>query len=364
MQSVLEIKAFFFNAKTDYLPYYKQFRIELAEGMKAKDILALIREQNENFAYPEENLVFKINGLVVDKEQSMNEVVERLGTSLQIDPVNAYRANDGLHINDTDFMQSYEILAPFASDEDLEYYKTLYNVHYASETEKFDRSYIGDAVLVLAHRMIREGSEHKEEILEAITSAHSGLLDCEYEDNFFKAQNHASAIEELKKMVKPPKIPSFLDILAARFAKKKADFFKKGEEETIAVNIEGKQIAYYAGAVTGNTKSIYEQITQAGSKVISFSRANKLSGLSLLEDNAKLAYKKAGATLLDALDSGAQMLIVEEKEVLHMFKRHFADIEKTIGREIDMELISVEDFIDAAGREPRETVYMREMAAK
>jgi len=341
MQPILEIKAFFFNAKTDYLPYYKQFRIELAEDMKAKDILALIQEQNENFAYPEENLVFKINGLVVDGEQSMSEVVERLGTSLQIDPVNAYRANNGLNINDTDFMQSYEILAPFASDEDLEYYKTLYSVHYASETEKFDRDYIGDAVLVLAHRMISESPEHKEEILEAITSAHSGLLDCEYEDNFFKAQNHAAAIEELKMMVKLPQTPSFMDNLAARFAKKKADFLKKEEEATTASNIEGKQIAYYAGAVTGKTDSMHQKIE----KVVPFSRANKLSGLSLLEDNPQLAYKKAAATLLDALDSGAQMLIVEEKEVLDMFKKHFDDIEKTIGRDIDLELIYAEDFI-------------------
>jgi len=70
MQPILEIKAFFFNAKTDYLPYYKQFsidleNIDLVEAMKTKDLLAFIQEQNENFTYPEENLVFKINGLVL-----------------------------------------------------------------------------------------------------------------------------------------------------------------------------------------------------------------------------------------------------------------------------------------------------------
>lgn len=362
MQPILKIKAFFFNAKTDYLPYYKQFHIELEDGMKAKDILALIQKKNENFAYPEENLLFKINGLVVDAEQSMGEVVERLGTSLQIDPVNAYRANNGLHINDSDFMKSYEILAPFASEEDLEYYKTLYSVHYASETEKFDRDYIGDAILLLAHKMISEGSEHKEEILEAITSAASGLFDCEYENNFFKAQNHTAAIEELKMMVKPPKAPSFVDTLNARFAKKKAAFLKK-EEAMTSRNIEGKQIAYYPGAVTGTTDSMHQKIE----KLVSFSRANKLSGLSLLEENPTLAYKKAGATLLDALDSGAQILIVEEKEVLDMFKKHFSDIEKTIGRDIDLELISAEDFMDLrdlADHKARETLYIKETAAK
>ena len=364
MQPILEIKAFFFNAQTDYLPYYKQFSIELEEDMKAKDLLAFIQEQNENFTYPEENLVFKINDLVVEGDQSMSEVVERLGTSLQIDPVNSYRANNGLNINDSDFMQSYEILAPFASEEDLEYYKTLYALHYASETEKFDRDYIGDAVLILAHKLITEGSEHTEEILEAITFPHSGLLDCEYENNFFHAQDHSALIEELKMMVRPPKVSSFMDNLTARFAEKKAAFLKKEEKEEPIVSIEGKQIAYYAGAVTGKTDTMHQNIE----KVVLFSRANKLSGLSLLEDNAELAYTKAATTLLDALDSGAQVLIVEEKEVLDMFKKHFADIEKTIGRDIDLELISAEDFIasrdviGAGGHKPRETVYMREMS--
>ena len=131
-----------------------------------------------------------------------------------------YRSNNGLKINDDDFMQSFELLAPYASEADLKYYKTLYALHYASETEKFDRAYIGDAVLVLAHKMITEGSEHTEAILDAITSVDSGLLDCEYENNLFNAQDHTAAIDELKAMVKPTKNPSFMERLSARFSKK------------------------------------------------------------------------------------------------------------------------------------------------
>jgi len=346
MQPILEIKAFFFNAETDYLPYYKQFSIDLedidsVEKMTTKDLLALIQEQNENFTYPEENLVFKINGLVIDGDQSMSEVVERLGTSLQIDPVNSYRSSNGLIIDDSDFMKSYELLAPFTSDEDLEYYKTLYALHYASETENFDRTYIGDAVLVLAHKLISAGTEQKEAILEAITFPYSSLLDCEYENNLFHAQNHTAAIEELKQMAKPPKEPSFMDNLATRLAEKKDAFLKKDEAAPIALTVEGKQIAYYAGAVTEKTDSMHQKIEN----LVLFSRANKLSGLSLLTDNAQLAYKKAATTLLDALDSGAQVLIVEEQDVFDMFKNHFTAIEKTIGRDIDLELITTEDFI-------------------
>jgi len=152
MSQKLEIRAFFFNAKTDYLPYYKNFSIKnfsiyVEDDATVKDLLAKIEEENENFSYPKQKLVMKINGLVVEAKQSVSSLVERFGTSFQIDPVNSYRSNDGLKINDSDFMQSFELLAPYASEDDLKYYKTLYALHYASETEKFDRDYIGDAIV-------------------------------------------------------------------------------------------------------------------------------------------------------------------------------------------------------------------------
>ena len=342
MLQTLEIKAFFFNAKTDYLPYYKQFNIVLEEEATAKDLLAEIEMLNENFTYPKQKLIFKINGLVVEGKQSMKDVIERLGTSLQIDPVNSYRSMNGLKINTQDFMQSYELLAPFASEEDLKHYKTLYALHYASETEKFDHQYIGDAILVLAHKLITDGSEHKEEILKAISYEDSSLFDCEYENNLFNAQDHTYAIEELKIMVRPPKKPSLISKLLTRFSKK-----KEAKRVTLK-QIEGKYIAYYAEGTANNIDNMHKMITQAGGKVLQFSRSDKLSGLLLIKDSKKLAYTKAATTMLDAMDSGAQILIVENIDSLSMFKKHFSAIEKTIGREIDLELISSEDFTKQA----------------
>ncbi len=348
MSQKLEIRAFFFNAKTDYLPYYKNFSINVDDDATAKDILAKIEEKNENFSYPKQKLVMKINGLVVEAKQSVTSLVERFGTVMQIDPVNSYRSNDGLKINDSDFMQSFELLAPYASEADLKYYKTLYALHYASETEKFDREYIGDAVLVLAHKMITEGSEYAEEILQALTSAHSGLFDCEYENNLFNAQDHTAAINELKAMAKPPKTPCFMEKLAARFGMKTDQAAKTPvQKKAVSIeNIEDKQIAYYSGLNTDKNELISQRIKDIGANEVSFSRSSKLSGLGILEDNKRLALRKAGSTILDAFDSGAQVLIVEEQDVLDMFKKNFSDIQKVMGREIlGLELISVEDFM-------------------
>ncbi len=347
MSYKLEIRAFFFNAKTDYLPYYKNFDIKVNDDATAKDVLVKIQEENENFSFPKQKLVMKINGLVVDAKQSVSSLVERLGTSLQIDPVNSYRSNDGLKINDNDFMESFELLAPYASESDLKYYKTLYALHYASETENFDREYIGDAVLVLAHKMITEGSEHREAILEAITSVNSGLFDCEYENNLFNAQDHTATIDELKAMAKPEEGPSLCAQLIARFSKKEEKEVEvvvpKRAVETIE-NLEEKQVAHYYGLASHD--EMHKLIAQMEMKGVHFSRAGKLSGLSLLEDNKELALKKAGAILLDAYDRGAEVLIVEDVDVLDMFKKNYSAIEKTIGRKmIGLELISANDFV-------------------
>jgi len=337
----LTVKAFFFNAKTDYLPYYKHFEIILDEEAKAVDILRQIKIQNEIFSYPEEKLLFKINDLVVNGEESIKEIIERLGTDfLHIDPVNSYRSNNGLIINDDDFLQRYELLAPYASEEDFSYYKTLYALHYASETEKFDHNYIGDAILLLAYRLITQGSKHKESILNKITEVNCGLFECEYENNLFKAEDHSEVLSKLKQMVNPSK-DDFFTIIDKITTK----FIKTPKEEKTLPKFKNKEIAYYYGGNENRSEVISEQITLLGAKTIHFSRAHKLSGLSLLETAKTLAFKKAGTTLLDALDHGADILVIEDNEVYQMFKDNLSSIERTIGRDIVLELITTEEFL-------------------
>ena len=356
MSYTLTIKAFFFHAKTDYLPYYKQFILTLAEDAVAKDILIAIQAQNKNFAYPELNLIFKINDLMVEADIPVASIVEKLGTTLQIDPANSYRAKNGLIINNDDFMKSYDLLAPYATESDKKYYKTLYALHYASETENFDREYIGDAILVLAHKMISEGNEHKTEILNAITSVNSGLLDCEYENNLFNPQHHTAAITALKEMVKndDPNSDerSLLERIKENFGQKnEAKPTTAGEikrEQKSVENLEEKQIAYYAGK--SNNTAIYQLLKASNIATVYFSRAHKLAGLCILKDNKTLAFKKVGATLLDAFDAGVEVLVIEDNDTYDMIQKHFATIEKTIGRKmIGLELLTSEDFIAQLG---------------
>ena len=292
----------------------------------------------------------KINSLIVEAKESVENIVTKLGTDLCIEPANTYRSNNGLHINDSDFMQSYALLAPYASEQDLAYYKTLYPLHYASETENFDREYIGDAILVLAHKMISQGNENKDAILHAITSVHSGLFDCEYENNLFKETDYTETINALKIMAKNDdnEYPSLLDMIKNRFCTKKEEkvvSIPERKAHTIDA-LEDKTIAYYAGLETHNESNISTRIADMGTKEICMHRKNKLSGVSILADNKTLALKKAGTTLLDAYDAGAEVLIVEDKATYDMFSTHFKSIENIIGRKIiGLEVILAKDFV-------------------
>lgn len=350
MSHTLKIRAFFFNAKTDYLPYYKNFTLTVDDDAVAKDILAMIQEQNSDFSYPKQKLIMKINGLIVEAKEPVSNIVEKLGDELTIEPANSYRSNNGLRINDDDFMASYALLEPYANKEDLKYYKTLYALHYASETSNFEREYIGDAILLLAHKMIEDGSEHKEAILDAITRVHSGLFDCEYENNLFNAQDLTDTIASLKNMILSPEEehPSLLDMIKTRFGisndVKKVENPSKRERKTVE-DIAEKHIAYYAGPAKSQAKLISQMLLDIGAKEVKTQRREKLSGLSILNENKTLALKKAAATLLGAYDAGAEVLIIEDEASYEMFEKYFKDIENTIGREIlGLELITTDDF--------------------
>jgi len=341
MSHTLAIKAFFFNAKTDYLPYYKNFKITLDTNAKAEDLLASIKIQNTDFHYPTEKLLIKINGYIVEGSQSITSLIEVLGTTLSIDPSNGYRAKHGLEIDDKDFMHSFKHLAPYSSDKDLAYYESLYALHYASETEKYAHDYIGDAILVLAHKMISEGNPHKEAILKALTLPDTGLLSCEYENTLFASKGYAKEIEALKAMLHEEKdIPSLCQKLKNRFCKEKVH-----KAKTIS-HLEDKNIAYHSGVNTSNKERISKMLSDSDIKEIYFSRYTKRLGESMLRSDRNLALKKAGTTLLDAYDRGAEVLIIEDKASYKMCVKHFKSIEKIMGREmIGLELLFVEDFI-------------------
>ncbi|MCH9739357.1 MAG: hypothetical protein K0U38_00750 [Epsilonproteobacteria bacterium] len=339
----LEVKAFFFNAETDYLPYYKNFSFTVNKTdkeTKLKQLLPMIKEQNPMFFYPEEDLIFRVNDLVVTGEEQLSAVVKKLGTELTIEPALKFRSNNGLIIDNSDFMHQYRTVFArhYAEKEDLEYYISLYPLHYASETFNYNREYIGDAILLTAAKMIERNPDNKDEILAAINDEFNGINCCEYENNVFEGEDYSETINALKNEIKLTSSKSLMEKIGAAC-------LNKVRKEVTVDSLEGKNIALYVGDKNSDelVKETNKAIENIGN-LITFSMSCKRAGQSLVTSNHELAQQKAGTVLLEALDAGAEVLIFTNDEDCSFFGEIVAEVESAVGREIELAFITLSKF--------------------
>ena len=342
----LNIRAFFFNAQTDYLPYYKNFSFKVDGEKTILNLLQMIKEQNSDFSYPNKNIILRVNDLVLTADEKLSVVVNKLGTELKIDPALTYRSNNGLILNDDDFMKSFELLAPYSEEEDKAYFQSLYPLHYASASLEFNHTYIGDAVLLLASRLLEKQPENEENILNAINDEFSGISYAEYENNLFNAEDHAQTIAELKAKTQSQTEASLIEKLCSLAMKKRVYTL-----DSDALN--ESNIALYVGnrESTKLTEATKKEIEGVGATFVKFPMSVKISGQTLLKSNPELAYKKAGKMLLDALDNGADTLLFVNNEDLTLFTKIIGKCERVVGRPIKLNLIALSEFQKLASKE-------------
>jgi len=218
---------------------------------------------------------------------------------------------------------------------DLEFYKTLYPLHYASETFRFNHEYIGDAILVLASKMIESGSEYKSEILSAISDEFDGVVCCEYENNLFNGKDYTETIANLKAIADSKSTPSVMEkILSMTNRTKKVENLE---------SIEGRNVAIYSARSSAELiEESKNAIINSDANFIEFERSTKLAGQTLIDSYPQMAYRKAGTMLLDALDNGANILVFVNSEDLTLFQNAIVESEKVMGRDIEMTLISLD----------------------
>ena len=329
----LDIRAFFFNAATDYLPYYKNFNITTNKESTLFDVLNKIKNKNPDFSFPNKNIILKVNNKITTADMLISDVIDSMGTELKIDPATSYRSNNGLILNDDDFMESFKLLAPYATKEDKAYYETLYTTHYASETTNYNRQYIGDAILLLAAKMINDGNENKNAILNAISDEFNGIRCCEYENNVLKGEDHTETIETLKGMITLKDTATVCDKM----------IFSKHEHTLESETLEGENIALYIGDSNASEiiERVKEQINTAGATFITFEMATKRAGQSLMTTHFEMAHAKAGKMLLDALDSGADILVCAKDTDVEIFQTAINSCTRSVGRDIELKIISL-----------------------
>ncbi|WP_457605255.1 hypothetical protein [Nitratifractor sp.] len=338
MRHKLQLRVFFFNARTDYLPYYKNFTLRIGGARPLRDLLQLITREHHDFDWPRRNCWIRIDGRVVPCSATIDELVVRRGREWLLEPLSEYRALHGLRIDDSDFEEAFGLIAPWADASDRAYYRSLYPVHYASETFRFERGYIGDAVLITARRILERAPEHEEALLERLSAADCGLQCAEYENNLLFPEDHSAAIEALKRSIHHPRRAGLVEKLSARLCRKAPPSFD-------AESVEGLRFTYYTGPDGEElTEAFAARLREAGASLLPFERSDRLIGRSLLESAPTFAYRKAGAMLAAAFDSGADALVFAHDVDLEMVRSHFGAIERAIQRELPLPMIGQAEF--------------------
>ncbi|MDR1555117.1 MAG: DUF5644 domain-containing protein [Campylobacteraceae bacterium] len=208
MSYTLNISAFRFNAKTDFLPYYKKYKVEADENIQLLDILNLIKQQDKNFSFSNNSfLAIKVNQIGVYTDTPIKTIIEKFGTlDLKLDPISEFRAIDDLDMDTSDFDKKIDILKPFVKEKDDEkYYHELISYYYISPALEFERGYFGDSLLLFAIFLIKKYPQNRDDILKIVSDEHYGIwLHVSYENLITDYQNTINIennISELKREI-------------------------------------------------------------------------------------------------------------------------------------------------------------------
>jgi hypothetical protein len=204
----LNISAFRFDAKTDFLPYYKHYKIKVDKSAQLLDVLNLIKKQDESFSFSNNNfLAVKVNRIASYTHAPVSVIMNKFETTdWKLEPICEFRAVKDLVIDTKDFEEKMEILRPFIREkEDEECYRELISYYYISPALEFERGYFGDSLMLFAIFLIKKYHEYKDEILKIIANENYGIwLYIPYRSLIMTYQNAVNIednIAELKRAI-------------------------------------------------------------------------------------------------------------------------------------------------------------------
>ncbi|MGM0534235.1 MAG: hypothetical protein ACQERK_07060 [Campylobacterota bacterium] len=289
-----ELSIFKFNCKTDYLPYYKRYNLKLT-GIK--DIRTLLQ------AVPEEVAIHDgvvVNGLYMSASTPIERVVEKFGSDLVIEPISQLRVMHDLQIDERDFVQKRAGLDAFFDDELRQKYGSYKLHYYASISLKYNREYIGDAMLAVAKELLQKNRTSEREILEHLF------------DPFWGLQYHVSSEN---------KMLEYDHSLEENYEYVKQRAVELGVIKDKPLKLEGKH--------------------EPKSREIKFKRGlSQPMPIEAYKYDKDFAYKIAGEVLLEAMDHNIDAVVVSDEDSYKLLRHHQKKIARVVGREVDIEVVS------------------------
>ncbi len=172
----LRLSVFRFDAKSDYLPFYKKHIIKVDGDKRLDQLLAMIKEEDILFDYPTDKYAaVQISGINLFTDVKIDDIVEKFGEEFTLKPMSEKRALKDLIVNGDDFDEKFDLLDAFVDSSDRKIFKKLIRHHYASDIYKYSDDFQGDALFLFAYDMIQKHSEQKRKILDVIDDEESGI---------------------------------------------------------------------------------------------------------------------------------------------------------------------------------------------
>ena len=178
MEQTLELSIFRFNADTDFLRYYKEYKVTVTtyKVQRLIDVLKEVRKLDVHFSFETNKQSYvKVNGRTTKLDTSIQDIIKCLGTSLKIEPIADNRAIADLVINDSDFNRKLAIFDAITDNSDKNKYKSYKHLYYTSDILRFNPDFIGNAVFALAIDLIKKYPSKENEILEKLSNEDNGI---------------------------------------------------------------------------------------------------------------------------------------------------------------------------------------------
>ncbi len=201
-------KVFRFNKDTDYLPYYKEYKMEVTSEEVVLDILNRIKwEHDGSFSYRRScrhgicgACAMKVNGKgTLACKENMLDLVELFGDEIVIEPSSIKRAVKDLIIDKGDFWEKHDQIQPYLISEIDEHPEMECAVspeeserlleadlciqcgacHYSCPVVELNEDFIGPAAFVKAYRFeadVRDEAHNAR--LEEVGLPSQGVWDC------------------------------------------------------------------------------------------------------------------------------------------------------------------------------------------
>jgi hypothetical protein len=327
----LEISLFKFDKDSDYLPYYTKHFLKVTNEKNLLDILNTINEEQPFRFENSQNFDLVVNGVYLKAGITIEELVSNFGKELTLEPISIRRAYHDFLIDENDFISKLDILKNYTNEEDKAFYFTLKQYFYASNTLNYESDYIGDAILILASRVIEDRPIIKENVLKVLSeqeigaSFHTSLknrihnYDLKIEEAIHALQEELGYKESIEKQNFRKNTTLILDF---------GEFEKEYE---VKHDFKDFNIAYYTSQKDEEAQTL---LSKLNAKVLDLESLKLDVARTTFNANPKITYQTTSTILLDAFDNNADFILVDNTEDFYIFDYNRKQIEKLCGREI------------------------------